>query len=134
MPKIEVSNGELLDKYAILYIKSKRISDKDKLVNIQNEILALDYHVDMTMSDCQHDAQLDILYSQLVSTNEQLWDVEDILRTYERTGFDGKDDMGDFIRQARNVYKLNDERSKIKKEINILTGSKLVEEKSYEEY
>ena len=134
MPKIEVSNGELLDKYAILYIKSKRISDKDKLVNIQNEILALDYHVDMTMSDCQHDAQLDILYSQLVSTNERLWDVEDILRTYERTGFDGKDDMGDFIRQARNVYKLNDERSKIKKEINILTGSKLVEEKSYEEY
>jgi hypothetical protein len=134
MPKVEVSNGELLDKCAILHIKSERIPDKDKLVNVRNEIEALSYEVDMLMTHNPTDAALDILYLQLVAINEQLWDVEDILRSCECDGIESDDEVEEFVEHARSVYKLNDERARIKREINILTESTLVEEKSYEEY
>jgi hypothetical protein len=134
MPKIEVSNGELLDKYAILHIKSERISDKDKVVNVINEIKALNYEVCMLMTNSSTDDALDILYLELIAINEQLWDVEDILRSCECDGIESDDEVEEFVEHARSVYKLNDKRASIKKEINVLTKSTLVEEKSYEEY
>ncbi len=118
--QIEVSNGEIVDKYTILLIKAERINDKDKLRNINKELKSLE------------SALKKILFStadlmNLISINNQLWDVEDKLRDMESNNtFDER-----FIDLARSVYKLNDERASIKKLINLSTGSNLVEEKSY---
>ena len=125
MIKVPVSYGEFFDKLTILQIKSQRIKDKEKLLNIEEELrllsntAPLNYHLKIS------DPLL-----KLREINENLWDVEDRLRYLESL----KRFNQEFIELARSVYFLNDQRAKEKKVINQLTGSTLVEEKSYREY
>lgn len=125
--KIEVSNGEIIDKLTILAIKLIYIEDEKKIENIQKEY-------DILLSSVTHlwdyYPNVQILHITLQKINFTLWNIEDKLREKERDkSFDEE-----FIELARSVYKTNDERSNIKKEINIITLSDLQEEKSYKEY
>jgi hypothetical protein len=122
--KIEVSNGEIIDKLTIIQIKLERIRDAAKLANLRKEY---DELISVTPSIIGTD---DALYKALYDVNCELWDIEDQIRDLER-----KKDFGeDFIATARAVYFKNDRRSEIKREINIKTSSGLTEEKSYEKY
>ena len=124
--KVEISNGELLDKFSILEIKMGNISDPSKLTNIENEYREL-------TSDCTdllRNSTVSSLYAELKSINQKLWIVEDDIRECERR----KDFGQEFISLAREVYFTNDERARVKKEINLASGSSLVEEKSYQAY
>ena len=122
--KIEVSIGEIVDKLSILQIKLENITDEDKLVNIKKEF---NYLYNIVFKDLQ--IQLDD-YQRLLDINKQLWNIEDDIRDEERAKcFEER-----FIELARAVYVTNDERSRIKKGINIKYGSDFVEEKSYQEY
>ena len=128
--KIEVSNGEILDKVSILEIKLERITDAQKLSNIQNEWDALQNAVKIIAGLANPKEEFHQAVKALRATNEALWDVEDALRLNEKTK-----DFGDaFIALARDVYVLNDQRAALKSSINILTGSNLREEKSYDGY
>lgn len=121
--KIEVSIGEVLDKISILAIKLNEIKDKSKLDNVQKEFQHLS-------SQVSSDMFMDDLYMDLCSINRVLWDIEDKIRVCEKNS-----DFGDeFINLARMVYKTNDMRANVKKNINIKYNSELVEEKSYQEY
>ena len=122
--KIEVSNGEILDKLTILQIKLERVKDEHKLKNIRKEYDELRKEASSVIS------QDDPLYKALYDVNCELWDIEDHIRDLERR----KDFGADFIETARSVYFKNDRRAEIKKEINIVTSSGLTEEKSYEKY
>lgn len=122
--KIEVSNGEIIDKLTIIQIKLERIKDKSKLVNLQKEY---DELIKISSSIISTD---DDLYKSLYLINCELWDIEDHIRDLERN----KDFGDDFVSTARAVYFKNDKRSEIKREINIRTSSGLIEEKSYEKY
>ena len=127
--KIEVSNGEVLDKYSILQIKSERITDPTALNNIRRELESLQPAVD-TIRSLESTGTLHSLQDQLLEVNTSLWEVEDVLRGLEKS-----QDFGpSFVAAARSVYQLNDRRAAVKKEINLLTGSNLIEEKSYEKY
>ena len=122
--KIEVSNGEIVDKLTIIEIKLKHITDEAKRKNLQNEYKVLDEAVKKII-DKEHD-----LYKALLTINQELWDIEDTIRYLERDK-----SFGDkFIQTARAVYFTNDKRSEVKRQINELTGSALVEEKSYQKY
>ncbi len=122
--KIEVSNGEIVDKLTIIEIKLERIKDRSKLTNLENEFKVLEEAVSNLIS------KEDELYKALYNINCKLWDIEDKIRELER-----KRDFGpEFVETARSVYFSNDKRAEIKKKINLKTGSSLVEEKSYEEY
>jgi len=122
--QIEVSIGEIVDKLSILQIKLENITDEAKLVNIKKEF---DYLYNIVFKDLK--MQLDD-YQRLLNINKQLWDIEDDIRDEERAKrFENK-----FIELARAVYVTNDERSRIKKDINIKYGSDFVEEKSYQDY
>lgn len=122
--KIEVSNGEIIDKLTILQIKLERIKDEAKRVNIKREFEELSLAAASVLSTS------DRLYKALYEVNCELWDIEDRIRNLER-----KKDFGkEFIETARAVYFKNDRRSEIKREINIKTSSGFVEEKSYEKY
>ena len=124
--KVEISDGELLDKLSILKIKEKFIGDPDKLENINNEIDALS----PLCIDLLGSLEISDLYHQLIFVNTKLWEVEDQLRIKEKAQeFDEE-----FIRLARSVYYTNDERAELKKKINTISGSFLVEEKSYQDY
>ena len=123
--KIEVSNGELLDKISILEIKLLKIEDKEKLINIQKEFNELNPLGKKLFE--QFDGQLQNHYLELASINGLLWDIEDWIREAEAR----KDFGPEFIQLARSVYTTNDRRSEVKKIINIITNSDLVEEKSY---
>lgn len=126
--KVEVSNGELLDKISILELKLLKIEDKEKLVNIQNEFDTLN-PLCVELFE-KFGGELQNHYLELAKINGQLWDIEDWIRDCEREKrFDEE-----FIQLARSVYVTNDRRSEVKKIINILTGSGLVEEKSYKDY
>lgn len=120
-----VSIGELVDKITILRIKSRRIKDQQKLVNINNELNKL-ISVFSTLEIP------DILFEfvELEDINRELWDIEDDIREKERS----KQFDEEFIELARSVYITNDRRSEVKKQINLKVGSDLVEEKSYEQY
>ena len=125
--QVPVSFGELLDKIAILEIKSERMRDAAKLANVRRELDALN----ATWS-AHPAASQDIvaLRAALKAVNERLWVIEDDIRLKEKAqAFD----QG-FIDLARAVYFENDERAKIKKDINLALGSAYVEEKSYEDY
>ena len=122
--KIEVSNGEIVDKLTILEIKIARIKDVLKLANLQKEYDLLNEEV-VLIIDKKHQ-----LYLDLYNINCQLWDIEDHIRDLERA----KDFGDDFVQTARSVYFINDQRSDVKRKINELTGSNLTEEKSYEQY
>ena len=125
---IEISPGELLDKISILELKLLRIKDEEKLRNIQKEFDTLNPQVVELFE--KHDSQLQNHYLELANINGQLWDIEDWIRDCEREKrFDAE-----FIQLARSVYVTNDRRSEVKKIINTITGSELVEEKSYKEY
>ncbi len=122
-----VSYGELIDKITILEIKSRRMTDAPKLVNVRNELELLNT---IWADNCV--AQIDIAHerAQLLGVNEALWDIEDAIRRKERAqAFDQE-----FIELARSVYFRNDERAAFKREINRKLGSELVEEKSYLDY
>ena len=124
---VPLSPGELLDKITILRIKVARIQDAAKLANVKRELTLLE----QTWKDsgaAVHDVALD--ERALENVNERLWDIEDRIRDKEaRQTFDRE-----FIELARAVYICNDERAAIKKRINLLLGSSLVEEKSYKQY
>ena len=126
--KIEVSNGELLDKISILELKMLKIKDKEKLDNILTEFNSLNPLCVVLFE--QFGSELQKLYLQLAKVNGKLWDIEDWIRDCERENRFDKE----FIELARSVYITNDKRSKLKKEINILTESILTEEKSYKDY
>jgi len=125
MINIPVSVGELVDKITILKIKLNQIKDKNKLVNVQYE------HDTLTSLSEYVTIQKDVLeqQQQLMEINLRLWFLEEDIRHYEKTNFF----ESAFIDVARKIYKTNDERSRIKKEINVLCNSELVEEKSHEE-
>ena len=124
---VPVSFGELLDKITILEIKSERIADAAKLVNIRRELDALNRTWSMHPA-----AAVDItaLRAALKAVNERLWVIEDDIRLQEKA----QDFGAEFVRLARSVYFENDERARIKRDINIELGSAYVEEKSYENY
>ena len=125
--QVPVSVGEVLDKITILQIKLAHISDAAKRANIQNELDAL---LPLVAGDAFTTNQMQALMAELKSVNEALWDIEDDIREKEAAkSFDAE-----FIRLARAVYITNDKRAEIKKQINLATGSALVEEKSYESY
>jgi hypothetical protein len=127
--KIEISNGEILDKLSILEIKIDNITDELKLNNVKREHSTLKE----TLGDppwATHVFREYGFYDQLKEINEQLWVIEDNIRLKEKAQeFDSE-----FISLARSVYETNDKRAEIKKEINLYTKSSLIEEKSYEDY
>ena len=125
--QVPVSVGEVLDKITILQIKLAHISDAAKRANVQNELDAL---LPLVASDAFTTDQMQGLMAELKAINEVLWDIEDDIREKEAA----KNFNADFIRLARAVYVTNDKRAEIKKQINLATGSDLVEEKSYESY
>jgi len=122
-----VSFGEVVDKITILEIKSERIHDPEKTVNIRRELELLE----AVWLDAVRDmADVSDGRSRLKAVNEELWDIEDKIRLKEKaSSFDDE-----FVQLARSVYFTNDRRADIKKEINLALGSELVEEKSYQDY
>ena len=122
--KIEVSNGEIVDKLTIIEIKLKHINDNSKQKNLQIEYEVLNAAVAKIIKK-DHE-----YYKELLKINQELWDIEDRIRDLERDKDFGKE----FVKVARAVYFTNDKRSEVKRQINELTGSKLVEEKSYQKY
>ncbi|WP_376696359.1 DUF6165 family protein [Wenzhouxiangella sp. EGI_FJ10305] len=124
---IPVSPGELLDKLTILEIKLERIDDEAKLANVRREHEFLSRIWDESGLDSEDVAAV---RRRLRELNEALWEIEDDIRVEEREKrFDGR-----FIELARSVYQRNDERAALKRQVNELLGSEIVEEKSYSNY
>ena len=124
---VEVAPGELIDKITILEIKLKKIDDEAKLTNVRREyeILMNTYRDNIEETDA-----LRALIDALRDANAKLWDIEDDIRDLERAK-----DFGDaFVSLARSVYRSNDRRASMKREINELLNSTILEEKSYAEY
>ena len=124
---VEVSVGELLDKISILEIKQEKIKDPKKLKFINDEHSILKDQLD---SNVKSDEKLNTLFQSLKDINAKLWVIEDDKRQYEKE----KDFTEKFIKLSRDVHFLNDDRAKIKLEINNLTGSKIKEIKEYTSY
>ena len=121
----EISAGELFDKITILEIKKEKISNKEKLVDVEKELNSLNDTAGKFIPD---QSNISKYINDLKEINLKLWDIEDGKRAAEKEKkFDDK-----FIELARNVYKLNDERAKIKLAINTSLGSNIKEVKSYE--
>ena len=125
--KVDVSVGEFLDKMTILEIKSERIKNENKLLNVNRELGML--RKTWAASPLSI-ADTGDLVSRLKAVNERLWDIEDRLRRQEAAGTFGEE----FIGLARSVYEENDERARLKYELNQKLGSDLVEEKEYPDY
>ena len=124
---IELSPGELIDKITILEIKLERMDDAEKLKNVKSEWEMLTAAGDGVVKPS---LKLERLTAELKEVNQRLWDIEDDIRECER-----EKDFGDkFIELARGVYLNNDRRSRVKRRINELLGSSLIEEKSYAAY
>ena len=121
----EISAGELIDKITILEIKKVKISNKDKLIEIEKELLSLNETVKKFIPN---NSKVSKFKDNLKEINLKLWNIEDGKRSAEKNNKFGKE----FIELARNVYKLNDERAKIKLAINNALGSNIKEVKSYE--
>ena len=124
---VEVSVGELLDKISILEIKQEKIKDLDKLKYINNEHAILKDQLDNNVNS---DEKLESLFQSLKEINAKLWVIEDDKRQCEKE----KDFTEKFIKLSRDVHFLNDDRAKIKLEINNHTGSKIKEIKEYTSY
>ena len=124
---VEVSVGELLDKISILEIKQEKIKDPEKLKFINSEHSILKDQLD---NNVKSDEKLNTLFQSLKDINAKLWVIEDDKRQYEKE----KDFTEKFIKVSRDVHFLNDDRAKIKLEINNLTGSKIKEIKEYTSY
>jgi predicted nucleic acid-binding Zn-ribbon protein len=127
MPMVEVSWGELVDKLTILEIKAERLTAPTAVANVRKELTALQSVLQRLQP---RPAELDALKAQLKSVNQSLWDVEDQIRAKEAAQ---SFDRG-FIELARAVYFNNDQRARLKREINVLLKSELVEEKQYTDY
>ncbi|GAP65907.1 hypothetical protein MBSD_n1208 [Mizugakiibacter sediminis] len=124
---VPVSYGELIDKITILEIKAERIADAAKLANVRTELDLLNA---TWSADAASRTDIAAERAQLKAVNEALWDIEDRIRLKEKAqAFDGE-----FVELARAVYFRNDERAAVKRAINLKLGSKLVEEKSYQDY
>lgn len=124
--KIEVSIGEVVDKYTILTIKKLFIHDNEKLQNIEKEWKIIKSAL---VKKCP-ETLTDPFTQELYDINKKLWKIEDDIRDYE-----DKSDFGEkFVQLAREVYQFNDVRALVKKQINLKYGSELVEEKSYKHY
>ena len=124
----EISVGELFDKITILKIKTKKIQDSEKLMNIKNELNFLNNQASNINVKDQESLNKNI--NKLQSINEELWDIENYKRECEAN----KDFGEKFIELSRDVHFKNDIRAQIKKEINLLTDSIIVEEKEYSKY
>ena len=121
----EISAGELIDKITILEIKKEKISNKEKLVEVNKELVSLNETLKKFIND---ENKISSFKNDLKNINLKLWDIEDGKRSAEKNNkFDEK-----FIQLARNVYKFNDERARIKLAINNALGSNIKEVKSYE--
>ena len=121
----EISAGELIDKITILEIKKEKISNKEKLVEVNKELISLNETLKKSIND---ENKILSFKNDLKNINLKLWDIEDGKRSAEKNNkFDEK-----FIQLARNVYKFNDERARIKLAINNALGSNIKEVKSYE--
>ena len=124
---VEVSVGELLDKISILEIKKEKIRDPESIKFIEKEYLILKDQLDKNI---KYDEKLDELFNKLKKINVTLWEIEDEKRSYEKNS-----DFGDkFIKVSRDIHFLNDDRSKVKLEINKITGSLIREIKQYTSY
>ena len=122
-----VSAGELIDKITILRVKATRIGDTAKEANVRIELALLE---ETAARELPQSPELDDLVAQLTEINAALWDVEDGKRDCER-----RQDFGPkFVELARRVYIDNDRRAAVKRQINMLVGSEIVEEKSYKPY
>ena len=124
----EISVGELFDKITILKIKTQKINDTEKLINIKNELNFLKNQASSINVKDQDSLSQNI--NKLQSINEELWDIENNKRECEAN----KDFGEKFIKLSRDVHFKNDIRAQIKKEINLLTDSIIVEEKEYSKY
>ena len=122
-----VSYGELIDKITILEIKSERMTDATKLANVRDELQLLNA---LWAGDSVSHNDISGERAELKRINEALWGIEDEIRAKERNqAFDAR-----FIELARAVYRANDKRAAVKRAINLKLGSRLVEEKSYQDY
>jgi hypothetical protein len=124
---VPVSPGELIDKLTILEIKAERIRDAAKLANVRHELQLLQ-DTWRASGHAKHD--IEAQWAELRRINGELWDIEDHIRDEERA----QRFEAEFIRLARAVYVTNDERARVKREINQRLGSSIVEEKSYADY
>jgi len=125
-PQAPISWGELIDKITILEIKTGRLPTAEGRANAMTELGLLKGIAGPALAQ----AQIQSLAAQLKALNEGLWEIEDRIRACERSG-----DFGaGFVELARSVYKRNDERGAIKRQINLALGSGLIEEKSYQPY
>ena len=126
-PLIPVSWGELFDKITILEIKIENLKEKNALKNVKTEHDQLNtiYNNNFLKNEIAR-----VLFNDLKEINHKLWEIEDLIRDKERNKTFDKE----FIELARNVYFTNDERSRIKRNINETFGSKIIEEKSYSKY
>jgi hypothetical protein len=124
---VETAPGELVDKITILQIKQARIKQPDKLRNVETELAALEAARAASIASSD---QLNSLTAELKAVNEALWTIEDDIRKCESAS-----DFGaHFIELARSIYRQNDKRSTLKRQINELLGSNIIEEKSYAPY
>lgn len=122
-----IATGELIDKITILEIKVARFTDAAKIANAQAELTLLCLRRDTAFPP---NPMLDALAARLKAVNERIWDLEDTIRDCER-----RQDFGpNFVTIARSIYRTNDERAAVKREINVAMGSSLIEEKSYASY
>ncbi len=124
---VQTSPGEFLDKLTILEIKSERIADPAKLANVRRELELL--RATWAASPAAS-RDLAALVADLKRVNEELWEIEDRIRLKEA----GQAFDAEFVELARSVYRTNDRRAALKREINLSLGSELVEEKSYQDY
>ena len=121
---VPLSFGEAADKITILTIKSERLRDAAQLEHVRTELKLVK---DAFRAAVGHSSEFDELFARLKGINETLWRIEDDIRACET-----REDFGpEFVKLARAVYRCNDERARLKREINMLLGSDLVEEKSY---
>ena len=127
MIKVVLSVGELIDKITILELKMKFIKNKEQLNNVKNELGTLK---PLLKENNLETPKINELFAELYEINLELWKIEDKIREKERQS-DFKDE---FISLARSVYFTNDKRAEIKKKINLISGSELIEEKSYAKY
>ena len=120
----EISAGELVDKITILEIKKEKINDESKLIEVNKELSSLKKTYSDTIIS---NSSLDNIFTELLNVNKKLWKIEDEKRVAEKE----KKFDENFIELSRNVYKLNDQRSKLKLKINQLLGSNISEVKSH---
>ena len=124
---LQTAPGEFLDKLTILEIKSERMADAAKLVNVRRELELLR---ETWAASPLSGRDVAALLAQLKRVNEALWEIEDAIRAKEAAkAFDAE-----FVELARSVYRTNDRRAEIKRELNVALGSEILEEKSYQAY